>query len=43
MKAYAKLDEILNVGYLLKVLSILDLKLESIVPFWCHLYGREAW
>ena len=41
MKAYARFDEILNVGNCLNGLSILDVKLANSVPVWHHLYGRN--
>ena len=43
MKAYARFEEILNLGYLLYGLSILDAEFANLVPLWCHLYGRDAW
>ena len=43
MKACARFDEILIAGYLLKGLSILDLKFADLAPLWRHLYGRGDW
>ena len=39
MKAYARFDEILTVGYFLYVLSILAVKFANLGPLWRHLYG----
>ena len=41
MKACARLDEILNAGYLLNGLSILELKFANLAPLWRHLYRRD--
>ena len=43
MKAYARSDEILNVGYFLNGLLILDMKFANSVLLWHHLYGRHDW
>ena len=43
MKAYARSDEILNVGYFLNGLLILDVKFANSVLLWHHLYGRHDW
>ena len=37
MKAYVRFDEILNMGFLLNGLSILDVKLANLVPLWRHI------
>ena len=37
MKAYARFDEILTLGYFLKELSISDAKFANLVPLWRHL------
>ena len=41
MKAYARFHEVLNVGYSLNGLSILDVKFANLVPLWRHLYGQD--
>ena len=41
MKAYARFDEILNVGYFLNELSILYMEFVNLAPLWRHLYGRD--
>ena len=41
MKAYARFDEILTVGYLLNGLSILDVKFANLVPLRRLLYGWD--
>ena len=43
MKAHAIFDKIINVGYLLNGLSILDVIFASLVPLWRHLYRRDDW
>ena len=43
MKVYAMFDKILNVGYLLNGLSILDAGFANFVPLLRHLYGRDDW
>ena len=41
MKAYARFDEILNVGYSSDGLSILHVNGANLAPLWRHLYGRK--
>ena len=41
MKACARFDEILIVGYFLNGLSILDVKFANLSTFWRHLYGWD--
>ena len=36
MKAYARFEEILKVGYVLNGPSILDVKFANLVPIWLH-------
>ena len=43
MKAYARFDEIRNVGYFSNGFSILDVKFANLVPHLRHLYGRDDW
>ena len=41
MKACARFDEILSVGYLSNGLSIFDVKSANLAPPWSSVYGRE--
>ena len=43
MKAYARFHEVLNVGYSLNGLSILDVKFANLVPLWPYLYRQDDW
>ena len=42
MKAYARFDEIINMGYFFNGLSILDVKFANLVPPWHHVYGMTG-
>ena len=41
LKVKARFDEILNVGYFLNGLSILDVQFANLAPPWRLLYGRD--
>ena len=43
MKAYARFDESLTMGYFLNELLILDMKFANLVPLGRHLYERDDW
>ena len=43
MKAYARFDESLTMGYFLNELLILDMKFANLVPLGHHLYERDEW
>ena len=43
MKAFARFDEILTVGYFFNGFPILDMQSANLVPLRCHLYAQDDW